>query len=241
MHLFNAIILLAVIVASSTDAFFLAKNNIKKIVMFGDSVSDVGRAFNLTKNNGPPIPGNAFWQGRFSDGPVWIEVLAKDRKVALDSYACGGATTSDKLLRGFLGGKFSEPLRRDGSTIFVPGIDTQINEYLDKKESVPKDNILYAIWAGGNDRFNDELAGFNRSGSFYAKAQYEQWVQLAAAGAKNIMSVVPPPQTGFDIAYGLELQFQAAKFQVKNLDIKFGLSNSHLRSSRLRWRHSFMD
>ncbi|KAJ3214696.1 hypothetical protein HDU67_001344 [Dinochytrium kinnereticum] len=196
---------------------------VKKIVMFGDSSSDSGRAFNFTKNNGPSIPSNAFFRGRFSDGPTWIEVLTEKRKVELDNMACGGATTSDKLLPSSLGGKFNQPLRSDGSVQVVPGVDTQVREYLAKSEPADKENILYAIWAGANDNFNNELLGLNKSGSFYAKAQYEYWASLAAAGAKNIMVVVPPPNSGFAISYGLELHLQVAKFQIKNLDVKMGL------------------
>ncbi|KAJ3213233.1 hypothetical protein HDU67_003132 [Dinochytrium kinnereticum] len=191
--------------------------------MFDDSASDSGRAFNLTKNNGPSIPSNAYFQGRYSDGFTWVEVLTQKTKVALDNYACGGATTSDKFLPSSLGGKFNQPLRSDGTVQIVPGIDTQVAEYLAKPETMNKDSILYVIWGGANDNLNDQLLGLNRTGAFYAKAQYEYWISLAKAGAKNIMIVVPPPNNAFAISYGLELHLQAATFQIKNLNVKVGL------------------
>ncbi|KAI8837851.1 hypothetical protein BC829DRAFT_447540 [Chytridium lagenaria] len=206
----------------------VAGADINRIVMFGDSSSDSGRSFNLTQGNGPTIPSNAFFQGRWSNGNTWIEVLAKERKVQLDNYACGGATTSDKLLQGSLGGKFNQPLRSNGLPINVPGLDTQVNEYIAKKETGDKSKVLFALWGGANDKLTDEFLGLNKSGSFYAKAQYEQWELLAKNGAKNIMVVVPPPQSAFDISYGFEITLLAAKFQLKNLGVKFGLFQSSL-------------
>ncbi|KAJ3096617.1 hypothetical protein HDU97_005741 [Phlyctochytrium planicorne] len=195
---------------------------ITKIVMFGDSASDTGRAQAWTKNNGPVIPSSLFWKGRFSNGPVWIEIVAAAKKVKLTNYAIGGATTSDKLVQGWLGNKFGEPLRSNGGVINVPGVDTQVSEYVQTKESTKKENILYAIWASGNDHFDNDILKLNKTGDYFAKAQYDSWVQLSNAGAKNIMVVIPPPKSLFEIQYGAELIKQAAKFKLLHWKVKFG-------------------
>ncbi|KAJ3095081.1 hypothetical protein HDU97_007312 [Phlyctochytrium planicorne] len=201
----------------------VANAAIQKIVQFGDSASDTGRAFAMTKDNGPSIPSSLFWQGRFSNGPVWVELVTGGKNITLDNYAVGGATTSDKLVQGWLGNKFGEPLRADGNIFHVPGVDSQINDYLSKPEPMNKDNILYSIWASGNDHFDNDILKLNKTGDYYAKAQYDEWVQLSNAGAKNIMVVVPPPKSLFEIQYGLELHLLAAKFQLQHWGVKFGL------------------
>ena len=86
------------------------------IVSFGDSLSDTGNLFAVTSNPfnaallalffpelDPPIPSAPYYNGRFSNGPVWVERLAV--RLALETplpsengggnYAVGGATTFD--------------------------------------------------------------------------------------------------------------------------------------------------
>jgi len=46
---------------------------INQIVVFGDSLSDSGNLFAATMGTTPPPP---YYQGRFSNGPVWVEDLA---------------------------------------------------------------------------------------------------------------------------------------------------------------------
>ncbi|MFB8787365.1 MAG: SGNH/GDSL hydrolase family protein [Potamolinea sp.] len=55
---------------------------IEQIYTFGDSLSDVGNVYNLTlalkKVGYPPPP---YVNGRFSNGIVWVEYLAKQLKL----------------------------------------------------------------------------------------------------------------------------------------------------------------
>lgn len=46
-----------------------------RIVAFGDSLSDIGNFYRLTGGVLPPPP---YDNGRFSNGPLWIEYLADD-------------------------------------------------------------------------------------------------------------------------------------------------------------------
>ena len=69
-----------------------ATKNINHLVVFGDSLSDNGNLYRVTMHR---MPGQVYWKGRFSNGPVWSEDLVK--KVGFDSkdfedYAYGGAT-----------------------------------------------------------------------------------------------------------------------------------------------------
>ncbi|OQS07252.1 PEP-CTERM putative exosortase interaction domain-containing protein [Thraustotheca clavata] len=198
--------------------------SIKKIVNFGDSTSDVGNgAAVITKNNGPQIPSDAYYKGRFSNGPTYIENVAKELGAQLHSYSVGGATTSDALLQGWLGGKFGEPLRSNGDIIKVPGVDTQVKKYLSEPEPLDKNSILYTIWSGANDETDSKLQSSSLTASDFADAQYDLWVALAKAGAVNIMAVVPPPRSAFSLEYGLRMQTNAVVFSVEHWHVKFGL------------------
>jgi phospholipase/lecithinase/hemolysin len=67
-------------------------HNYSKIVVFGDGLSDQGRFGRLTDNRYPPSP--PFHRGRWTNGPTWIEHLAKLANIPLaaeDNYAQGGA------------------------------------------------------------------------------------------------------------------------------------------------------
>ena len=65
-------------------------NAFSQVVAFGDSLSDNGNIYAATGNLFPPAP---YFNGRFSNGPVWVETLAGSLGVGLTDYAVGGATT----------------------------------------------------------------------------------------------------------------------------------------------------
>src|SRR5262245_61575441 len=89
-----------------------------RIVVFGDSLSDTGNFFHLTGGLVPPSP---YANGRFSNGPLWVEYLADDLGMQLlpeDVYAVGGANTShDNSNDGFLGLEY-------------PGLQDQIADFV---------------------------------------------------------------------------------------------------------------
>jgi outer membrane lipase/esterase len=81
------------------------------LVVFGDSLSDVGNIDNAT-----PFffkyPGQYYYQGRFSNGPVWVEPLAAGLGLPTiaastdggNDFAYGGAQTAGTggLAGGFI-------------------------------------------------------------------------------------------------------------------------------------------
>ncbi|KAJ3323629.1 hypothetical protein HDU76_013602 [Blyttiomyces sp. JEL0837] len=76
-------ITLAVIAAIDAKATFT------NVVSFGDSFSDNGNVFKIT--GAPSAP---YYQGRFSNGPVFCEQLATMLGATLTDYAYGGAVSS---------------------------------------------------------------------------------------------------------------------------------------------------
>ncbi|GAB5389954.1 MAG: hypothetical protein Alpg2KO_29220 [Alphaproteobacteria bacterium] len=103
------------------------------LYVFGDSLSDVGNAFALSGGTNPPPP---YFDGRFSNGPVWSEqdslvdeglVGATD---AANNFAVGGARV----------GSNTATFLQDQVTNFTGGL------------TAPADGDgLYAIWIGAND------------------------------------------------------------------------------------------
>ncbi|KAI8051020.1 GDSL-like Lipase/Acylhydrolase-domain-containing protein [Syncephalis plumigaleata] len=125
----------------------------KRMVVFGDSMSDNGNFFRRSLNFYPP--NYCYFSGRFSNGPVWVDRLAElIDGLEVENYAFGGAVTSEGLLPTKI------PLAKD----IIPSVTDQVNQlYLSgipeisvdnvTKAEVHADNTLYVIWAGGNDYF----------------------------------------------------------------------------------------
>ncbi len=130
-------------------------NQFSKLYIFGDSFSDTGNAFQLTNGVLAGVPN---WKGRFSDGPVWVERLAQgvgtdDGKTLIHSedgfaslhnslnFAVGGATTGhDNLF----------PLIMPHLPT-LPGLATQVEQYLTLAQRQADANALYVLWAGPAD------------------------------------------------------------------------------------------
>jgi phospholipase/lecithinase/hemolysin len=190
---------------------------IKEIVSFGDSLTDTGVVAELTKF-GTPIPSDAYYKGRFTNGKVWIEYLVEEEDVELKNFAAGGATTSDELVQGWVGGKFGEPLQ-NGKIQPVPGVDTQITNYLksewkdDKCPVGKRDKRLYTIFVGANDDFDNQILGLGKEASYFASAQLNEWKLLAAAGAGNIMPIVLPNFGPFYFNYSSTIDQLIVKFK----------------------------
>ena len=113
-----------------------------RIIIFGDSLSDTGDFFQRTGGLVPPPP---YADGRFSNGPLWIEYLANDMGMQIlppDNYAVGGATT----------GHFNSNNGLFG--LQYPGLQDEVLSFLATTQSSGADpDALYVIWAGANDFF----------------------------------------------------------------------------------------
>ncbi|ACK69311.1 lipolytic protein G-D-S-L family [Gloeothece citriformis PCC 7424] len=107
-------------------------NEINQLYIFGDSLSDVGNTAKLTESQYPPTP--PYFSGRFSNGPLWVEYLAKDLNLNSDqvtNLAWGGATTK-------------------GNVGNIPGLLTQVKRFANTNPTV-NSGALAVIWIGAND------------------------------------------------------------------------------------------
>lgn len=110
-----------------------------KLVVFGDSISDNGNVFRASGNTAPPPP---YYQGRFSNGPIWIDDLAAIPGVV-------GQPTEDLAY----GGAHTDTVNTIDARL--PGMQTQVGGYL-LAHPVVDPNALYILWGGGNDYLNGQ-------------------------------------------------------------------------------------
>ena len=177
-----------------------------RIFVFGDSLSDTGNFYRLSGGYPPP----PFFQGRFSNGRLWVEQLADALGMEIaagDNYAVAGATT------GFI--NVNGPA--------YPGLVGEIASFRATRNAAEAQGALFVVWAGANDFFvalatgqaPAELIG-NGVGNTVQAIQ-----QLWQSGARHIMVVNVPDLGLTPYALGLNIgapvtQLSAAYNQVLN-------------------------
>jgi phospholipase/lecithinase/hemolysin len=117
-----------------------------QLVVFGDSLSDTGNLFKTLGGLFPPSP--PYSQGRFSNGPIWVDKLAADLGLsqATLNFAFGGATSGRNNIGAQLIGGTLPP------GVKLPGLLDEIDQFTAAaggKRVNP--NALYVVWAGAND------------------------------------------------------------------------------------------
>lgn len=161
--------------------------NLDQIYVFGDSLSDNGNVYNATKSLPAPnfpFPPSPYFEGRFSNGPVWVEQLASLLGVTLTDYAFGGATTgSDNTLNT----SFGPPL-----PVTLPGLQQEIDGFTATNQSADP-NALYIVWAGGNDFLPTQSSFTPYTNPTTSIKNISQAVSsLEGVGAKDIVVVNLP-------------------------------------------------
>lgn len=114
---------------------------------FGDSLVD-RQNFYLASGSTYPAP-SLYADGRFSNGPLWVERLAElQGDVPLTASLAGGNNYA------FNGARITgtSPAPYDS----VPNVEQQVAAYLSDHGNVASSTGLYAIWAGANDFFFGE-------------------------------------------------------------------------------------
>ena len=137
----------------------------KKVYAFGDSLVDNGNYYGLTGQPGAP-----YWQGRMSDGPLFVEQLAASFGLALEDHALLEATTTqvfEKQVKPFI-------LKNSGK--------------------IPSDG-LYVYWAGANDLLGIFASPSSDPSKVIALAMQQTAgavTALVQAGARSIVVVNQP-------------------------------------------------
>lgn len=115
-----------------------------RVVMFGDSLSDTGKMYKKMKGYLPSSP--PYYEGRFSNGPVWLERLRDEHfpGLQLANEAEGGATAVAYNKLGWLNFWAWDPKYQ-----VINNLDYEIDQFLAKDSLRPDD--LVVIWVGAND------------------------------------------------------------------------------------------
>jgi phospholipase/lecithinase/hemolysin len=139
---------LVIILARLPSAYALDLSKFEHLVVFGDSLSDNGNSFFLFKQPQPP-----YYNGRWSNGPVWVDYfprVAKSFGVDISpatAFLQDGQT--DNATNFAIGGATSG---KGNTFITTPaGLQFEINTYLSAVNDHASANDLYVFWIGAND------------------------------------------------------------------------------------------
>jgi phospholipase/lecithinase/hemolysin len=142
-----------------------ASGGISHLVVFGDSLSDPG---NLSRSTlGFVVPHKIFYQGRFSNGPVWADYVENSLRWTVDNFAVGGARTRP--------GTFPESL-------VVPSLPEQIDKNISHLQKLDVKKTLITIWIGPNN--------YLRNGSEFQDANGKPRVDLLTQGVEQTISEI---------------------------------------------------
>jgi phospholipase/lecithinase/hemolysin len=171
--------------------------NFSKLYVFGDSLSDPGNIYNATSFvqwfDGllgleipvlPPSP--PYFEGRYSNGPNWVDYLAEDLGITVTpstelsifepslpfdspvtitnnalevSPYFNGATTEQSVNFAFGGAQTGFAGSDDEFGELIPGLLQQVEWFVEDHQLVEvatDPNALYVVWAGANDYWSEE-------------------------------------------------------------------------------------
>ncbi|KTD33124.1 lysophospholipase A [Legionella nautarum] len=110
------------------------------IVTFGDSLSDNGNLYQFIGHLIPSSP--PYYEGRFSNGPVWIENL----------YQTYFTNTKPENFLDFAVGGAGAVLSYKENLPY--SLDAELNNYLYLHNFANKNKTLFIVWIGGNNYLN---------------------------------------------------------------------------------------
>ena len=148
------------------------------LIVFGDSLSDVGN-IDQASPSFFKFPGPYYYEGRFSNGPVYVEALATGLGLPAithsgaggDDFAYGGAQTAGT---GGLEG------------LFIRDIDEQVSQFLSTRTVDPA--ALFLVFAGSND-----LVGGETNVNVPVNQLASDIGRLVSAGARQFLIPNLPP------------------------------------------------
>jgi len=145
------------------------------IYVFGDSLSDIGNAFAVTGGAIPPSP--PYFNGRASNGPVWVETLAP-------GLGLGVNPNTNRAFVGALSGTLNRINLQNSQLPTLPGLQGAIDDLVVAAISPsPLAQGLHVVWAGANDY----LSGVETNPAVVVNNLTTAVNKLAALGARNFI------------------------------------------------------
>jgi outer membrane lipase/esterase len=174
MHRILSYSLIAVLLATAEGAARAATATYDDLIVFGDSYCDVGNIFALTGGAEPAAP---YYDGRFSNGPIWLDHVAGFLGVPLKPSALGGTDYA------FGGAWVTEPESVTG----VPSVVEQVKLYLSNHGGKADPHALYILEGGGNDILDSTSTSPETLGRQIAEGLADSESLLREAGAKHFV------------------------------------------------------
>jgi len=118
---------------------------ISEIIVFGDSLSDMG---NVNEATFGLVPSNDYFESRvFSNGEPWISTLASELGIAEPKHSLSGSSRATNYAYG---GAQTGDGDSSFASIFIPDVGGQI-EAFETDGGMFERQSLCALWIGGND------------------------------------------------------------------------------------------
>ena len=169
--LWNLTILTSLLVAPIAAQAATSYDN---LYVFGDSYCDVGNIFAATGQPAAP-----YYNGRFSNGPIWVEHVAGFLHVPLTASLLGGTDSA-------VGGAWvTAPQSVPGGVI--PSVPQQVESYLNLHKGKADPKALYIIVGGGNDILGTTTGSPEALGYHIAVGIAESEWLLRQAGARHFV------------------------------------------------------
>lgn len=216
----------------------LRNEMIKRIVIFGDSLSDNGNLKEFTHY----LPSDPYFKGRFSNGLVWGDYFSITTQIPILNFAYGGSKSKSEINKPMY--KLVSYLKSGVRNLITGGMTDYVNKYLKNYLNgnsfkgnyniQSPEETLFVIWIGGNDYLE-----IMNSQTEYTKIidndshKFSEGVvnniinsvyQLQYAGAKHIL-VLSLPNIGMtpEAILNDNYNFSSGKFKKKE-DVYYRLS-----------------
>ncbi len=209
---------------------------IDRVVVFGDSLSDIGNLYQYMNAQIPMSP--PYYQGRFSDGPVWVELVTEDLSkynphIHMENYAFGGASV----------------LQEDD---FAPGaylsLRSQVDAFIETHALFDNQETLYIILMGANDYIDlDDNQVISEHIDNVISEINDQASRLAKRGAKFILIGNLPDLGRSPLAQELDSEQVLSEITAEhNVKIKHKIEHLKVEYPDARWiffdiNHFFTD
>jgi outer membrane lipase/esterase len=164
-------------ISLGSNVMSAATSTYDAIYVFGDSYCDVGNIFIATGGAEPAAP---YYNGRFSNGPIWIEHVAGGLGLPMAPALAGGTDYA-------FGGAFATAPQTIPGGGTIPSVPEQVALYLSQHGGKADPNALYVIEGGGNDILDATGGSPDALGLKIAVALSESELLLRRAGAKHFV------------------------------------------------------
>ncbi len=146
------------------------------LIVFGDSYCDVGNIFAATGGAEPAAP---YFNGRFSNGPIWLDHVAGFLGLPMKASLLGGTDYA------FGGAWVTAPQPIPGG--FIPSVPQQVELYLSQHGGKADPNALYVLEGGGNDILGTTSGTPNSLAYQIAVGIAQSELLLRQAGARHFV------------------------------------------------------